>query len=107
MCSKFVLKALLRKRLFCVFDRNLPYEVVATYRKQTPSTELDVAPVFTAHGGFAVYEKPVFTKIIKHRVEDNVEAKIKLDRLLQGQWCIKCGDPKFCTKRVVGTLPTL
>ncbi len=43
-----------RQRLFCILDKNLPFEFGLVYKE--PHSEMDLSPIIGKNGGFMIHE---------------------------------------------------
>ena len=104
MCTRLLKRAYFHHRWFAsiFFDRKNPYQVNLLLRRQTPKDEFDldigfaprvgIIPIFTSKTSF---EKTKFVRVSTEEEANNI-----VDRLNARKECIKCGNPKNCTKEM-------
>lgn len=63
-----------RQRLFCIFDRNLPYQLDITYYKPSVSTSLGINPIIGGNGGIMLANETV------HKQNENLNYRYKTER---------------------------
>jgi hypothetical protein len=67
-----------RKRLFCIFDTDLPFELSIRYKKLSKS--LKIAPIIGGNG-FLLHEKTDLEKEYNFRFETEKECKHNIDEI--------------------------
>ncbi len=98
-CSKLLIKASCRRRLFCVFHPDKPYLLTLTYRRRVPRTT-GGSGVGMVVGDLTITDTPSidFTKDRVYRVESVKAAESILADIRTNRFCYKCGHTSQCTK---------
>ncbi len=68
-----------RERVFCIFDKELPFELSLRYKELSKSME--VAPIIGAKGGFQLQEKTNLEKTYNFRFESSEECQHNIDEV--------------------------
>lgn len=104
MCTRLLKSAGIHHRWIMskIFDREHPYQVILKLVRQTPKQESDVDFIFIPGKGIApaFTSKVSYVKESRYRYKTEHEASNVVKMLNDGSFCIKCGDPSNCTKRM-------
>jgi hypothetical protein len=94
-----MLKVSLQERLFCLFERHLPFELIIKYQRQLPKTCVTLDPVYLPHGGlgFTTNNLVEYKKTRTYRVAKSYGDAV-MQQLQNKTFCFKCGHPDNCTK---------
>lgn len=95
-CTKLLFFASISKRLFCIFDKDKPYDLILKYRKIVPKRSGGSGIGFGSGSiHFTDVENTEYEDREEHRVKSPEEANEIIARLRKG-YCFKCGNKKAC-----------
>ncbi|CAH6419635.1 Hypothetical protein HVR_LOCUS707 [uncultured virus] len=100
MCTRLAKNAWVHHRWFAskIFDRQRPFQVNATFRRETPK---EVPDVYFKFGLYPIFtDKISFIKEKSWRYEDEHQAYGRADGVNNGTYCMKCGHPSKCEKKM-------
>jgi len=95
-CTKRIIDYSIRERLFCIFDRSLPYEIHITYKRAFPHVSGGSGMgVNIGHANITDVQNIEFVTETTKRISNPDEFVRELE---QGK-CIECGNIAHCTAR--------
>ena len=99
-CTRLFIKGKITERLFCIFDRDKPYELVLSYKRLIPKTEGGSGIGFGTRVSYTDVQKIFFTKERTYRLPSEQACKDMLFKVQNDMYCYKCGDVNRCAKNM-------
>ena len=86
----------------CSLIENVLFQLNLLLRRATPKEVSDVDFAFNPKGGISPVftSKTSYTKSVYWRYSEEEIAKEKATNINNGTYCMTCGDPKNCTKKL-------
>ena len=99
-CTYRLYKGVIQKRVFMIFERQLPMELILSYKRIVPKSTGGSGIGFGNHFHWTDVSNIEFTKIRKYRFASQEEAGKQLHALKNKAMCYKCADPSIrCTEK--------
>lgn len=100
-CTRLFIKGKITPRLFCIFERDKPYELVLKYKRLLPKESGGSGFGAGTHFHWTDVQKIEFTKTRTIRVSSEKAGQEILSKLQDQTMCFKCGnDPSKCSKNL-------